>query len=319
MLNRRTFILSSIATAASLPAWSMPSAPVTMIVPFAPGASADGIARLIGSHFSDSGKATIVVDNRPGAGGATGLMAVSRANADGLTLGIGATGAMVINPHVEGAPKFDPLTQLKAIAKLVDIPLVLVASPSSGVKTIDDVVTKSKASKDGLSFGSTGVNSSQHLSIELLKQITGARLTHVPYRGSSPAVTDVLGGQLPMACVDLTSATEHIKAGTLIAIGVTAGKRYAVAPDIPTFVEQGVVDFDVPAWLGMFGPVGISAGLVDEMSRELAAALTNTAIKTRITTLGCEPAFLAPDDFATFLALQSGKMKKVVQAVEGSK
>lgn len=319
MLNRRTFVLASLATSVSLPAWSMPSAPVTMIVPFAPGASADGIARLVGSHFSDSGKATIVVDNRPGAGGATGLMAVSRAKPDGLTLGIGATGAMVINPHVEGAPKFDPLTQLKAVAKLVDIPLVLVASPSAGLKSIDDVVTKSKAAKEGLSFGSTGVNSSQHLSIELLKQMTGARLTHVPYRGSSPAVTDVLGGQLPLACVDLTSAIEHIKAGNLVAIGITANKRYSSAPDIKTFAEQGVTDFDVSAWLGMFAPVGVSADLVSELSRELSATVADPSVKPRIATLACEPAFLGPDEFAAFLSVQSAKMKKIVQAVEGGK
>ncbi|WP_159450403.1 Bug family tripartite tricarboxylate transporter substrate binding protein [Bradyrhizobium mercantei] len=292
---------------------------MTIIVPFSPGASSDGIARMVGNYLSDNMKLTIVVDNRVGGGGAVGLMAVSRAGADGATIGIGATGAVVINPHVSGAPAFDPLKQLTTLAKLVDIPLVLVASPSSGLRTINDVVAKSKETSGGLSFGSTGVNSSQHLSIEVLKQMTGANLTHVPYRGSAPAATDLIGGQLPLACVDLTSVVEQIKAGNLVPIGVTAAKRYSIAPDIPTFAEQGLKGFDVPAWLGMFGPAGLSGDVVERYSEALGKAMSDADVAARAERLACQPAFLGPKEFASFLKEQSEKMKPLVKLVEGTK
>ena len=204
---------------------------IQIIVPFAPGASADGIARTIANELGSRLGRQVVVENKPGVGGSLGLMALAKAAPDGDTLGVGATGALVISPHLPGAPPFDPLRDLAAVAKLIDVPLVIVANPTVGPKSIKDMIERAKASPGGVTYGSTGTNSSQHLTMELLKKATGADLVHVPYRGSAPAVTDVVGGQIPLAVVDLTSAHPHIKAGTLVALAVPHTRRNDGARD----------------------------------------------------------------------------------------
>ncbi len=214
--------------ALSGPAFGQTSKPLQMIVPFAPGGSADGIGRLIATELAAKLGRQAVVENKPGAGGTLGLIAAANAPADGSTLAVAATGALVINPHIPGSAPFDPERQLVPIARLINIPLVLVSNPKTGPKTIREVVALSKTAHNGMSYGTTGPNSSQHLAVELLKKMTGANLVHVPYRGSAPAVTDVIGGQIPLASVDLTSAHEHIKAGTLHAVGVTSARRAAL-------------------------------------------------------------------------------------------
>ena len=217
--------------------------PVQIIVPFAPGASADGIARTIASELGPRLGRQIVVENKPGAGGSLGLTVLAKSPPDGDTLSVGATGALVIGPHLPGAPPLDPLRELAPIAKLIDVPLVVVANPATGPKTIREMIERAKASPGGLSYATTGPNSSMHLTMELLKKATGANLVHVPYRGSAPAVTDAVAGQIPVAVVDLTSAHSHIRAGTLLALGVPHAKRTALLPDIPTIAEAGVAGF----------------------------------------------------------------------------
>ena len=175
-------------------------------VPFAPGGSADGIARILAAELGTSLNRQIVVINQPGAGGTFGLITASKAAPDGDTLAIAATGALVINPHLPTSNAFDTLKELTPVAKLIDIPIVMVASATGDLKSITAVIERAKSSSGGVTYGTTGVNSSQHLAVELLKTMTGANFVHVPYRGSAPAVTDVLGGQIPMASVDLTSA-----------------------------------------------------------------------------------------------------------------
>ena len=198
--------------------------PVQIYVPFAPGGSADGIARILAAELGTSLNRQIVVINQPGAGGTFGLITASKAAPDGDTLAIAATGALVINPHLPTSNAFDTLKELTPVAKLIDIPIVMVASATGDLKTIKAVIERAKSSPGGVTYGTTGVNSSQHLAVELLKKMTGANFVHVPYRGSAPAVTDVLGGQIPMASVDLTSAHQHIKAGTVVALGVTSAQ-----------------------------------------------------------------------------------------------
>ena len=184
-------------------------------------------------------------------------MIAAKAPPDGDTLTVGATGGLVINPHIPSSTQFDPLKELAPIAKLIDIPIVLVTNAKTGAKTVKELIEKSNSTPGGVSFGTTGVNSSQHLAVELLKNATGANLVHVPYRGSAPAVTAVLGDQIPMASVDLTSAYEHTKAGTLTALGVTSAHRAKIAPEIPTVAEGGVPGYDGSAgYIGLFAPAG---------------------------------------------------------------
>lgn len=318
MITRRSFVLSSLA-ACSTSSFAYPVRQATLIIPFAPGASADGVGRIVAGYLSISLKATVAAENRPGGGGATGLLSVSNGSKDGQVLGLGATGAIAINPHIEGAILTDPLKQLTPISKLIDVPLVLVAKPSSGLTSLQDVVAQSRSLAGGLSFGSTGTNSSQHLSIEVLKQKTGANLVHVPYRGSAPAVTGVLGGQIPLACVDLTAAAEHIKAGTLIGIGVTSTQRYAFAPNIPTFDEQGIAGFNLPGWIGLFGPASLPSDIVSELTQALSQGLRDAAVVAQIERLACAPSFLDSDSFRKFISEQSDLMKQVIASLSRKK
>jgi tripartite-type tricarboxylate transporter receptor subunit TctC len=289
---------------------------IQILVPFAPGASSDGISRIIANELAPRLSRQIVVENKPGAGGSLGLMTLAKAAPDGETLGVGATGALVISPHLASAPPFDPLRELAPIAKLIDVPLVIVANPAVGPKSIKEMIERSKATPGGITFGSTGTNSGQHLTMELLKKVTGANLVHVAYRGSAPAVTHLVGGQIPLAVVDLTSAHPHIKAGTLIALAVPHTHRTAMAPEIPTVAEAGVPGFGrIGGFIGMFGPAGTPAPLVKRLSQEVGAILAVPQVQDKVRLLSVEPGYTDDVAFARMLAEESAKWKELLQAM----
>ncbi|MBN8964673.1 MAG: tripartite tricarboxylate transporter substrate binding protein [Rhizobiales bacterium] len=289
---------------------------ITIIVPFAPGGSADGIARIIAAELAAGLGRQAIVDNRPGAGGTLGLTIAAKAPADGDTLAVAATGALVINPHVPGSTHFDPLRELAPVAKLIDIPILLVTNAKTGAKSIKEIIDKSKTAPAGISFGTTGANSSQHLAVELLKKMTGANLVHVPYRGSAPAVTAVLGDQIPLASVDLTSAYEHIKAGTLTALGVTSSYRAKIAPEIPTIAEAGVPGYDGSAgFIGLFAPAATPPETVHRLSRVMAAALAKPDVQAKIRQLAVEPAYTDDATFKTWLTAESAKWGDLLKSL----
>jgi tripartite-type tricarboxylate transporter receptor subunit TctC len=288
---------------------------IQIIVPFAPGASADGIARILATELGVRLNRQVVVENKAGAGGALGLIVLAKSPPDGDTLAVGATGALVIGPHMPAAPPLDPLRELTPVAKLIEIPLVLIANPASGPKSIKEMIEQAKASPAGLSYGSTGVNSGQHLSMELLKQVTGANLVHVPFRGSAPAVTAVIGGQVPMAMVDLTSAYPHIQAGTVRALGLPHARRAAGAPEVPTIAES-LPGFERSAgFIGLFAPAGTPAPIVKTLSREVAAILAKPEVQGRVKLLSVEVAYEDDAAFAGFLASESAKWKAALKAI----
>jgi tripartite-type tricarboxylate transporter receptor subunit TctC len=286
-----------------------------IIVPFAPGASADGISRILAAELAARLGRQVVVENKGGAGGALGLMLLAKAAPDGDTLAVGATGALVIAPHMPNAPPLDPLRDLAAVAKLIEIPLVLVANSASGPKSVKEMIDQSMSNTAGLSYGSTGVNSGQHLSMELLKKVTGANLVHVPFRGSAPAVTAVIGGQVPLAMVDLTSAFPHIQAGTLRGLGVPHARRAAAAPDVPT-ISESVWGFErAPGFIGLFAPAGTPAPVLKALAREVAAILAKPDVQAKVRLLSVEVAFEDDASFAKFLADESAKWKEGLKGI----
>jgi tripartite-type tricarboxylate transporter receptor subunit TctC len=290
--------------------------PVQVIVPFAPGASADGIARSIAGELALRLGRQVLVENKPGAGGSLGLITLAKAAPDGDTLGVGAPGALVISPHLPGAPAFDPLRELAPIAKLIDVPLVIVANPEHGPKSIQELIESSKARPGGTAYGTTGTNSAQHLTMELLKKMTGANLVHVPYRGSAPAVIDVLGGQIPVAVVDLTSAHAHINAGALRALAVPARRRTSLAPDIPILAEAGVPGIGRSGgFIGMFAPAGTPDRIVRRLSAEVGSILAMPAVQERVRLLSAEPAYADDVMFARLLAEESATWKEVIRSM----
>jgi tripartite-type tricarboxylate transporter receptor subunit TctC len=288
---------------------------MTIIVPFAPGGSADGIARIVAAELGARLGRQVIVEGKPGAGGTVGIMALAKAPPDGDTLSVAATAALVINPHIPGAVAFDPLRELTPIAKLIDIPIVLVSNAKSGPHTIKEVIEKSKSKSDGLNFGTTGPTSGQRLAVELLKTMTGANLIHVPYRGSAPAVTAVLGEQIPLASVDLTSAHPQIQGKLLTALGVTSAKRAKSAPEIPTIAES-VPGFDGSnGYIGLFAPAGTPAIRIKDLSRMVADILTKPDVQEKIALLSVEPAYLDDAGYGAMLAAESVKWREVLKSL----
>ncbi len=290
---------------------------IRIIVPFAPGASADGIARAIAIDLGKRMGRTVVVENMPGAGGSAGLIALAKSPADGDTLGVGATGALLINPHIVGSSSPDLLRELKPVAKLIEVGIVVVANPKTGPKNITDLIARSKANPQGLSYGSTGVNSGQHLSMEMLKAATGANLVHIPYRGSAPAIVDLVAGQIPVAVVDITSAYPHIVAGRATALGMAEFKRSRAAPEIPTIGESGVLGYGrAGGFIGLFAPAATPAPVVKRISDEVRQILASPAIAPNLKALTVSAAYEDEATFAKFLAVEAGRWKQTLQSLK---
>lgn len=314
-LARRFAPLALALMACTAQAQPYPSKPLTLIVPFAPGASADGIARIVGRELSTALGQPVVVDNKPGSGGALGLMAAAKAAPDGYTLSMGATGAIVVNPHLPDAPPLNPSADLTPIAKIADIPLVLVASASSGFGNLQAFLKASRGTKGGLTYGTTGQYTAQHLAGELLAAMTRIELQAVPYRGSGPAVNDLLGGMLPAAVVDLTSAYPHVKAGKLVALGVTMPERSKVAPDIPTIAEEGVPGYSALAWMGVFAPAKLPPAVRTRLNEAIRTAMAKPEVQEQILRLAAEPSHLDGPAFGQFIAGESKKWAQVISTI----
>ena len=314
-LARALSIAVSALYVAVAQAQGFPAKPITLVVPFAPGASADGIARLIARDVASTLGQPVVVDNRPGGGGATGLLAVARAPADGYTIGLGATGAIAVNPHLPDSSPLKPQTELKPVAKLADIPLVFVAAKGAGFQTLREFIDKSAGMKDGVSYGNSGQYTSQHLAGELLANLTKTKMVSVPYRGSGPAITDLLGGQLPVAVVDLTSAYPHVKAGSLVALGVTSPARTNVAPEIPTLAEAGAKGYSAVAWMGLFAPANTPDPVMKTLSEAVKSAIAKPEVKQQILTLSAEPSYLDSAAFDKFINGESKKWADLIRTI----
>jgi tripartite-type tricarboxylate transporter receptor subunit TctC len=226
----------------------------------------------------------------------------------------------VVNPHVPGSTGFDPLKELAPVAKLISSPLVVVANPKSGPKTVKEMIDKSKSTPGGLSFGSTGVNSSQHLSVEMFKKVTGANLIHVAYRGSGPAALAAVAGEVPLASTDLTSVHENIKAGNLTALGVTSLNRSKLAPDIPSLAEGGVPGFAGPAsFIGVFAPLGTPPAVIRALSSEIGAIMARPDVQAKVALLSVEPDYTDEKTFGAYLVEESIKNKEIIKGLPPAK
>lgn len=266
-----------------------PSKPLRLIVPFTPGGVTDTSGRLIAESLGKRLGQQIVVDNKPGASGNIGTALAKSAPADGYTLVLGFDGTMVINPHVFSKLPFDTAKDFAPVGKIGDATLVLVANPGVPVKGLADVIALSKAQPGGLSFGTSGTGGTPHIAGELLKIRTGANLTHVPYKGGGQAMTDVLGGTIPLVYTAVAGAHGHIKSGKLKAIAVSSAQRTSALPDVPTFVESGVPDFVVNSWVGLLAPVGTPAAVITRLNTELNAVLNDAAVREKLRVMGIEP------------------------------
>ena len=275
------------ATAHAQDAW--PSKPLRLVVPFTPGGVTDNSGRLIAESLGKRLGQQVVVDNKPGASGNIGTALAKGSPADGYTLVLGFDGTMVINPHVFTKLPFDTVKDFAPIGKIGDATLILVANPNVAVKSLSDVVSLSKSTAGGLSFGTSGTGGTPHIAGELLKMRTGANLTHIPYKGGGQAMTDVLGGTIPLVYTAVAGAHGHVKAGKLKAIAVSSAQRTSSLPEVPTFAESGVPDFVVNSWVGLFAPTGTPAAIVTRLNTELNAVLNDTTVREKLRAMGIEP------------------------------
>jgi tripartite-type tricarboxylate transporter receptor subunit TctC len=290
-----------------------PNQPIHMVVTFPPGGSADGVVRMLLPRLSDKLGQPVIIDNRPGAGGNIGLSAVAKAAPDGYTLGVGAAGALSANVSLYAQMPFDPIKDFKPVTLLAAIPFVIVGSPSVGAKTQAELIAMAKAQPGQLSIAHGGNGTAMHLSSQLFAQMAGIQLTEIPFRGSGPAALNVLGGQVPLAVVDLPSALQHIKAGKLVAFAVTSPQRLAQLPDVPTVSEAGLAGYDSTGWFGVVAPAGTPAAAVARLNAEITAALNDETIKAQLRGQGVEPMPSTPEAFDAFIRAETTKWARVIK------
>ena len=274
------------AAALAQDAW--PNKPIRLVVPFTPGGVTDTSGRLIAEYLGKRLGQQIIVDNKPGASGNIGTSLVQTAAPDGYTLVLGFDGTMVINPHVFAKTPFDTVADFVPVGKIGDAILILVAHPDVPVKSLSDVIALSKTQPGGLSYGTSGTGGTPHIAGELLKARTNANLTHVPYKGGGQAMSDVLGGTIPLVYTAVAGAYGHVKSGKLRAIAVSSPQRATALPDVPTFVESGVPDFVVNSWVGLLAPAKTPAAIVARLNTELNAVLNDATVKEKLRLMGIE-------------------------------
>jgi tripartite-type tricarboxylate transporter receptor subunit TctC len=298
--TRRAGLLAAItlAAAAWLPAQAQdayPSKPIRLVVPFVPGGVTDASGRLIADFLGRRLGQQVIVDNKPGASGNIGTSQVVQAAPDGYTLLLAFDGTLVINPHVFAKVPFDTLKDFAPVGKIGHATLILVANPELPAKTLQEVITLSKTRP--LAYGTSGIGGTPHIAGEMLAQRTGARLEHVPYKGGGQAMTDVMGGAIPLVYTAVAGAQGHVKSGKLKAIAVSSAKRSGSLPDVPTMVEAGVPDLVVDSWVGILAPAATPAAVLARLNAELNAVLNDPVVRERLATLGIDPTPGTPEQF----------------------
>jgi tripartite-type tricarboxylate transporter receptor subunit TctC len=290
-----------------------PTRPVRLIVPFAAGGVTDTSARVIAERLGVRLGHQVVVENRPGASGNIGTEQVARSTPDGHMLLLGFDGTMVINPHVFPKLPFDTLNDFAPVTKLGDATLILVAHPSLPANNVQELIAYAKTMPGKLSYGTSGTGGTPHLAGEMLNQLAGIDLLHIPYKGGGPAIIDVVGGQIPLVFTAVASAQQHVKAGKLKGLGVPSVKRSASLPEVLTFSESGLANFVVDSWVGILAPAKTPAPIVNRLQLELAAVLREPAVRERYAVLGIEPVGNTPEEFGVQIRADLARWAQVVR------
>jgi len=291
---------------------SYPTKPITIVVPYPPGGPTDIVARVVGQKLGDRLGQQVIVDNRPGAGGNIGAALVARAAPDGYTLLLGTT-AHAINPSVFPALNYDILKDFSPVVLLTSLPLVVIANASVPANNVQELIALAKSKQGQLTYASSGNGQSTHLAAELFKTMTGAPMTHVPYKGSAPALTDVAGGQVSVMLDTMLSAMPHIKSGRLKALAVTSAKRSASAPELPTVAESGVPGYEAVAWSGLLAPARTPPEIVAKLNTEINVILSQPDVQKRFRNDGAEPVGGSAEQFSTHIGSEVRKWAAVAK------
>ncbi|GFN26061.1 MFS transporter [Achromobacter denitrificans] len=305
--------LAMLAGATAARADGYPERPVKWIVPFPPGGAMDSIARTLGESMGKQLNTSFIVENRAGAGGNIGAASVARAKPDGYTILIVANG-MAVNPALYADLNYDPIKDFAPISLLAVVPNVLVTNPArTGANSVQDVIAKAKAQPNHYTYASAGVGTSIHLAGELFLSMANVEMLHVPYKGSGPAIADLLGGQVDYMFDSITSAKPHIEAGKLRALGVTTRKRSAALPDVPTIAESGLPGYELMPWFAAFAPAGTPPEVVTKLNAAMRQALADPKVRATLDSIGAESIGGSPEELRDYLGRETAQWKTLVK------
>lgn len=291
-----------------------PNKPIKIVVTFPPGGSADALVRLMAPKLSEQLGQPVVVENRPGAGGNIGLAQVAKAAPDGYTLGLGAAGGLSANVSLYAQMPFDPAKDFQPVSMVAFIPFILVAPPSMPANNLSDVLAMARKEPGSMSIGYGGTGTAMHLSAALLAQMAGIQWNEVAYKGTGPATTDALGGQLALAVSDMPASLQLIQAKRLKPFAVTSAQRLSALPDVPTVAEAGVPGYESVGWFGVVAPAQTPKAIVEKLNREMKSVLADPEVQASIRKLGVEPSTSTPDAFGTFIQSETRKWAGVIKA-----
>ena len=302
--------LAAIVTSAGAQTW--PTRQIQLVVPYAPGGVVDFIGRTIGQRLSTQLGQPVVIDNRPGAGGIIGVDYAARSGPDGQTLVV-MDPAIVINPSMQEKVPYDLKKDLQAVAVIGSSPLVLVVNPSVPATSLAQLIEYARANPGKLNFVSAGIGTTPHMAGELLKLRAGVDMTHIPYKGSGPAMSDLVAGQVQMGFSSITAALPYIKDNRLRPLATTGSRRSSALPDVPTVIESGYPGFEVDLWLGIFAPTGVPTPITTKLNAEVGKALEDQAVRSAFASVGVEPRTAGVDESARFVREESDKWANVVR------
>ncbi|HKQ29513.1 MAG TPA: tripartite tricarboxylate transporter substrate binding protein [Burkholderiales bacterium] len=308
----RLLVFFLVATAAC--AQPYPSKPTRMIVPYPPGGSADILARAIGAKVGEGLGQPVVIDNRPGAGTIIGTEATAKSAPDGYTFMLGTVSSHAINPALNPKLPFDPVKDFTPLSLVASIPFAMIVHPSVPAKSVQEFIALAKAKPGQINYSSAGNGTSNHLAGELLKSMAGIDLVHVPYKGSAPALNDLIAGQVSMMFDLVLTAAPHIKSGAARGLAVTGSQRSAILPDLPTVAESGLPGYEVSAWFGIFAPAGLPQPVAQRLNAEFVKVMREPDLKQRLASLGADPLTSSPEQFSAYLRSEIEKWAKVVKA-----
>ncbi|MGH8618997.1 MAG: tripartite tricarboxylate transporter substrate binding protein [Burkholderiales bacterium] len=301
------------ASGAAEPAPAYPAKPIRWISPWPPGGANDVFSRDIGRKLADGFGQPVIVDNRPGAAGTIGSDVAAKAPADGYTLVMGSSPTHAIAPSLYPQLPYDPLRDFVAITMVGTVPNVLVVYPSLPAKNVKELIALAKAKAGQLNFASAGNGTSQHLSGELFKVMTGVDMVHVPYKGTAPAMVDLIAGQVQLSFDNVTTLVPHIQGGKLRALAVTPAKRTPILPEVPTVAEAGVPGYEASVWFGVFAPAGTPAPVIAKLHEEIFRALNTADLRGRFNAMGTDVSGMGPAEFQGFVRKEVPKWAEVVK------
>lgn len=318
-MNKRTRFAAclvaafGIAAAGIAAAQDFPTRPIRFIVPYAPGGNVDISARTVGPVLGEILGQTIVVDNRPGAGGNIGAVIVAKATPDGYTLLVGSSGPLSVNPVVLKDMPYDSVKDFAPVSRVQSVPLVLLTSPKFGVGSVKELITRAKAEPGKITMASAGTGTTNHFAIELFSTMAGIKVLHVPYKGSGPALAELLGGQVNTMVDQLTSSIGYIRDGRLKVIAVTAAKRVDALPDVPTLAESGIPGYEASTFLGLLAPAGTPRAVIMKLNGAIAKAVATKSVNERFRSLGADPGASSPEAFAKIIRDELAKWRRVAK------